>query len=301
MSQSSLPPGRDFAVVPTLDSERESPYSYVAQWTTSGLSFSGHHITVDLPTGNLLVSTTDASYPYYKAPFGVRRTLDIQEQQMHETGLRDYVNSDPRPHWFGNWSFGFESDVAETWKVTRTELMINTGVGLGGLFAVEDPDFRLSSPTPMDTLLIYGVSRRMMEHLGWSPEGGSFMLRTRSGRFQIATGRLQENSLVDTLEGEVAIFDPVSGSACRLSTLMGYDHRSGEDRFVDRSMLVARSRLLRRPGRFTSRQRTICPIAGIAALSASGGSNGAGRSIRSPIPSRSRTSCWRRHWASGIT
>ena len=91
------------ASIPTTDTERKAPFFFQDPWNPSHINLFGHNITIDIPTGNVVISTIDLSYPYYNMPLEISRKYDTQEQWMQLSTLRDYPNINPKPHFYGNW------------------------------------------------------------------------------------------------------------------------------------------------------------------------------------------------------
>jgi hypothetical protein len=113
---------RSSAPVPTLDTERRAPFRQSNERTPSEITPLNHALVVDIPTGNLVIATNDVGYPYYDLSLGITRRYDAQEQWMACLYFSRVPNVDPRPHWFGNWSFAYQANVAETWNTTSSQL-----------------------------------------------------------------------------------------------------------------------------------------------------------------------------------
>jgi hypothetical protein len=204
---------RKFASAPTFDTERQAPFRASRNWTPSNITIFGHTISIDIPTGNLIVSTSDVEYPYYNFAFGISRKYDAQEQHMQLSYLRNYPNVNPKPHWFGNWQFAYEADIDEVWHNSYPELHVSSGVGANGLFEINEPDFKrnLKDRNSVDELLrTYGIPGRTLAELGWTFTENDFLLRTLRGPFQIITGHFLEETLVDDISAEMWLFNPIS-------------------------------------------------------------------------------------------
>jgi len=207
--------------VPTADSARETIFGRARNWKPSNIEIYGHSININIPTGNLVLSTGEVAYPYYNFSLGISRTYDTQEQHMQLLHLRDYPNVDPKPHWFGNWKFAYEVDVDEVWHNTYPELHVTSGIGANGLFEIDRPDFKRNitdNSLVAELLKTYGIPGRTLAELGWKFVNKDFLLRTLRGSFQILAGHFQEETLVDDINAEMWLFNPVSGSAFRITS-----------------------------------------------------------------------------------
>ena len=219
MTQSGL--DREFASAPTLDTERLAPFTGIAAWTPSKLTIFGHEITIDMPTGNLIVSTSDVGYSYYNFTLGINRKYDVQEQQMQLSYLQNYANINPKPHWFGNWQFAYEADVDEVWQNSYPEIQVTSGIGANGLFEIDGPDFtrNLQDENHVEKMLrSYGVSKQTLENIGWNFNEHDFVLRSLRGSFQILSGIYESETLVDNINAKMWLFQPISGIAFHISS-----------------------------------------------------------------------------------
>jgi len=52
--------------IPTLDTERKALFNSSLNWSPSNIKIFGHSLNIDLPTGNLLISTSEVEYLYYE-------------------------------------------------------------------------------------------------------------------------------------------------------------------------------------------------------------------------------------------
>ena len=234
---------RSFGTAPTMDTERQAPFRTARNWTPSHIEIFGHSIDVDIPTGNLIISTTEVGYPYYNLSLGISRKYDAQEQHMQLSYLRNYPNVDPKPHWFGNWQFAYEADVDEVWLNTYPEIHVTSGVGANGLFEIRHPDFQRNLKDAHSTeelLRSYGIPGRTLAELSWKFTENDFLLRTLRGPFQILTGHFREETLVDSIHAQLWLFNPVSGSAFRISSEYFYNIQGAEYRDVGFPLIVTR-------------------------------------------------------------
>lgn len=235
--------GRLFASAPTLDTERQTPFGVTRNWNPSHIEIFGHSIDIDIPTGNLLISTSEVAYPYYNFSLGINRKYDVQEQHMQLSYLRNYPNINPKPHWFGNWQFAYESDVDEVWYNTYPELHVTSGVEANGLFEIKRPDFiiNLKNGGLIDELLrTYGVPRRTLAELGWKFTENDFLLRTLRGPFQILSGHFQEETLVDNINTEMWLLNPISGTAFHVTSEFFYNIPGNRYRDVGYPLIVTK-------------------------------------------------------------
>ena len=235
--------GREFASTPTLDTERQTPFGYASNWNPSHIEIFGHSINIDIPTGNLLISTGEVTYPYYNFSMGIRRKYDAQEQHMQLAYLRNYPNVNPKPHWFGNWQIGFEADVDEVWLNTYPELHVTSGVGANGLFEIYRPDFKRNFESRAQAnriLRTYGIPGRTLAALDWDFGKNDFVLRTKRGAFQILAGRFHEESLVDDIDAQMWLFNPVSGSGFKIISDYFYNIPKSDIRDVGFPLVVSK-------------------------------------------------------------
>jgi len=234
---------RKFSSAPTTDSEREAPFGSASNWNPSKIQIFGHNISIDIPTGNLLVSTGDVGYPYYNFTLGISRKYDTQEQRMQLSYLRNYPNVNPKPHWFGNWQIGFETDVDEVWLNTYPELHVTSGVGANGLFEIYRPDFKRNFENRAQAnrvLRTYGIPDRTLSALDWDFKKNDFVLRTKRGAFQALVGRFYEESLVDDIDAQMWLFNPASGSGFKITSDYFYNIPRSELRDVGFPLIVSK-------------------------------------------------------------
>jgi RHS repeat-associated protein len=232
---------REFAAAPTLDTQRRSAFQDTRRDPT-GFSMFGHQLRVDLVTGNLVVTTSDLSYDYQGASFGVARRYDMQEQHMQAGFLATHANVDPRPHAFSNWQLRQEADIEEVWLTTSYELQVSAPFGPSALLRESNPGFcRHVRGDPTNTLATYGVPGRTLAQLGWRFAPGDLLLRTDRGPFLIASGTLEPETLVDPLNAAVWIFNPITGQAWLLSSELYFDVTAGAARDVGFPLLTTTS------------------------------------------------------------
>lgn len=248
---------RDFASAPTLDTERKKIFSYGGSWAPNKISIFGHTVSVDITTGNLTISTSDIAYPYYQFRLAIGRKYDLQEQHMQITYLRNYTNVDPKPHWFGNWQFEYEADTDDAWHITRGEIQINSGLGIGGLFSLSLPDFQRnlkSGATTEDLLKTYGVPGRSLSDLDWVFSENDFLLCTNRGNFQILTGHFFSENLVDDIEADMWLFSPMNGIGYLISSR--YFYNMSENIYRDKGYLLLITKLVDALGHFIELEPT---------------------------------------------
>ena len=234
---------RDYALVPTSDTERRAGFKEARNWTPSSIDIFGHSIGVDLPTGNVTILRTDAACPYWGLAFGITRRYDVQEQHMQHSFYRDYVNVDPKPRWFSNWHFDYEADIDEVWNHSLSEIHL-TGHTVNGLFRVVQPDFKrntLSEAKVHSTLTKYGVPGRTLTEQGWTHRPHDVLLRTTRGAFQILTGGFAQASMVDELWADLLVFDPVTGGACKIASSFWFDIQADNRRNLGFPLVVAKT------------------------------------------------------------
>ncbi len=234
---------RSFASTPTLDTERENPIQTSKKWTPSFIDIFNHKINIDLTTGNLLISTTDIAYPFYKFSLGITRKYDLQEQFMQLSYMENFPNVNPKPHWFSNWQFAYEADIDEIWLKTFSELHITSGIGANGFFEIDYPNFKrnFKERTDIEKLLkTYGVPQNTLSNLNWTFSKHDFCLRTKRGNFQIITGHFQPETLVDDIQMNVWLFNPITGSAFYIGSDYFYNKRGDSIREIGYQMLVTK-------------------------------------------------------------
>lgn len=243
MSYINLGAERFFASAPTTDTERSIPFRSARDWTPDKIDIFGHQLTIDLPTGNLLISTDDISYPYYGFSLAITRKYDLQEQCMQRTYSREYPNVNPKPHWFGNWQFAYEADVDEVWQNTFSELHLTSGVGANGMFVMRTPDFKrnLLDATLVEKLLTtYGIPGRTLAELGWEFTKNDFVLRTLRGPFHILNGHYNDETLVDDINAKMWLFNPISGGAFLISSEYFFNIQADEHRDIGYPLIVTK-------------------------------------------------------------
>ncbi|WP_166286517.1 RHS repeat domain-containing protein [Candidatus Nitrosotalea sp. FS] len=231
---------RDFASAPTLDTERRILFRSI-DWNPSRISVFGHFITVDLPTGNLSIETSDVSYPYYNFNLAIMRRYDVQEQYMQLTYLANYPNVDPKPHLFGNWISGLECDSEEIWHQSLCEMQLNCSQGPNGLFEEVYPSFLMhvnDEVSAKDTLRTYGIASRTLSDLQWNFQKNDLLLRTTRSSFQILSGRLYAETMVDPLNAQLWVFNPARGIGYYVSSDYYYNVQNGGFRDVGFTLLV---------------------------------------------------------------
>jgi RHS repeat-associated protein len=234
---------REFGSAPTMDTERQASFRASRNWSPNKIAIFGHTISVDIPTGNLVVSTSDVAYPYYNFSLGISRKYDAQEQHMQLSYLRNYPNVNPKPHWFGNWQFAYEADVDEVWHSSYPELHVTSGIGANGLFEVKEPDFKRNQRDGANVeklLKTYGIPGRTLKNLEWVFEVNDFLLRTFRGSFQIIAGHFREETLVDDICADMWLFNPISGSGFRISSEFFFNIRDGRYRDVGFPLVVSK-------------------------------------------------------------
>jgi YD repeat-containing protein len=232
---------RQFPSVPTLDTERRSPFGSLGNWSPNKIDIFGHLISIDIPTGNLTITTTDVAYPYYNFSLGVSRSYDVQEQKMQQSYLRNYTNVNPKPHLFANWKLGYEADADEVWHNSLPELHVTSGIGAEGLFEMKAPMFRrnLTNDTELEeTMRTYGIPSRTLQQLGWHFTRHDFLLRTFRGPFKILTGNYRGETLVDDVAAEMWLFNPISGTAARINSTYFFNIVGNSYREVGCPLLV---------------------------------------------------------------
>ncbi|MBA7567449.1 hypothetical protein ES708_09161 [subsurface metagenome] len=226
---------RVHATVPTLDTERKVTFNSSLNWSPSNIKIFGHSLNIDLPTGNLIISTSEVEYPYYNFYLDITRKYDLQEQYMQLTYQRNYPNVDPKPHWFGNWQFAYEVDADEVWHYSYPELHISTGMGINRLFQIEPPTFTVNSKVKKeveDSLKTFGIPKRTLDALEWDYDNNDFLLRTIRGNFLIATGYYKPETLVYEQKAKIWVFNPISGIGYFIGT--DYNYNISNNNFRDK-------------------------------------------------------------------
>lgn len=201
-------------------------------WSPFGVTFSGHTIAVDPTTGGLTVAITDLALPNHDLPLRLTRTLDVQESHTQVAFLEAYPNTDPRPHFFGNWQLQHEAPVSAAWPASYPEVSGAGGEGGAALFYRADPAFGINTTSAAaveNTLRAYGVPGRTLQRVGWQHSRSDFLLRTRQGRFALATGHAAFETLVDPLELRLWRFDAPTGLAYRYTSAYAYTQHVDAD------------------------------------------------------------------------
>jgi RHS repeat-associated protein len=239
---------------------RNKPHSVGLDWNPNNIEIFGHKIYVDIPTGNLLISTNEVTYPYYKLKFGISRKYDLQEQYMQLFFLKNYPNINPKPHMFGNWQFSHEIDVEDIWQKTKSEIQITSGIGVNGLFiSTESLISRDESPFGLPTsnnvrfgrniddinhvynlLMSYGIPHRTLNELNWNHKKNDFILRTQQGKFSIITGRFHQESLVNDIHGQIWLFDPKKGTSYSITSDCQYNVPNQDIRDMGFPMIISK-------------------------------------------------------------
>lgn len=234
---------RDFASVPTSDTERQSPFGNSRNWKPDQISIFNHNISIDIPTGNLIISTNDCVYPYYNFTLGINRKYDMQEQHMQLSYYRNYVNVNPKPHLFGNWQFAYEADVDEVWHSSCSELHVTSNIGANGLFVMDAHTFNRNIKKRShinESLATYGIPTRTLSELDCTFSKNDFLLRTMRGDFRILAGHHQEETLVDDINTELWLFSPISGAAFNISSRYFYTVCNDTYRDIGYPLLVTK-------------------------------------------------------------
>lgn len=234
---------RSYNSAPTLDTERQTPFATGHNWNPDHIEIFGHKVDIDIPTGNIIISTNDIAYPYYTFSLGISRKYDAQEQQMQLLYLRDYPNVSPKPHWFGNWQFAYEADVDEVWLNAHSELHVTSGIGANGLFEIKNPEFRRNLNDGIlaeKVLRTYGISGRTLNELRWKFTNNDLLLRTFRGPFQILSGHFFEETVVDDINAEIWFFNPISGSAFHITSEFFYNIQGNKYRDIGYPLIVTK-------------------------------------------------------------
>jgi RHS repeat-associated protein len=203
-----------------------SLYSAGRPWSAFGLTALGHEISVNVPTGGLVVNATDLSIPYHGIPLEVVRSLDSQDHYSQAAYLWSHPNTDPRFHFFANWQFQREADITPTWVFSLPEVLIwDAGAGTR-LFYRQDPTFQmdsLSAADMEDRLRAYGIPGRTLAAVGWGYSSRDFLLRTLRGDFVLLTGRLEPETLTDSIDLKLWAFDAANGIARKYTSEYAYE------------------------------------------------------------------------------
>ncbi|MEM8566222.1 MAG: RHS repeat-associated core domain-containing protein [Bacteroidota bacterium] len=201
--------------------DRYNENFYHGKWGLDQLQLFNHLISINIPTGNLVLTGTDILYPYYDFEFGIRRKYDLQEQHKIGTTLLTDVNASSNPHWFSNWQFNLEAGISSVWKGSCGELNLSTNLGIGGFFEQFGKDFRngISNPEIAKGILgKYGIPKTTLEISGWSFKWKDVLLRTIQGPFRILSGEFENRTAIDDLVSRLWLFEPLGGKAFKLSS-----------------------------------------------------------------------------------
>jgi RHS repeat-associated protein len=190
-----------------------SIYGAGRAWTAAGFTWLGHVISVNVTTGALSITVIDRSAPYHAGSFSAVRGYDAQEQFAQSDYLRTHPNTDPRPHFFGNWVLDQEASVSTAWHLAYAELMVGGGAG-DSLAYRSEPLFAVHKEDGAEverSLRAWGIPGRTLQLLGWDFQPGDLLLKSRQGGLSILSGRYQPETLIDAAETELWRFTPASG------------------------------------------------------------------------------------------
>jgi RHS repeat-associated protein len=241
---------RSFGWAPTDDPgqlggpDPAAVYSAGRARTASGFAAMGHIVGVNLMTGALSISSVDRAAPYYSGSFSVMRSYDAQEQFAQSDYLRTHPNTDPRPHFFGNWQVDQEAQVSATWDRAYAELLLGSGPTGGSLAYRSGPGFAVHTEdgTAVEQRLrAYGVPGRTLELLGWRFEPGDLLLKSRQGGLSIVSGRYEAETLIDHVEAELWRFMPAMGIGERYTSAYGYQQFVDVDGMRETNVPVVRT------------------------------------------------------------
>jgi YD repeat-containing protein len=219
-----------------------SVYSAGRAWTAAGFTWLGHVISVNVTTGALSVTVIDRSAPYHAGSFSAARGYNAQEQFAQSDYLRTHPNTDPRPHFFGNWALDQEASVSTAWQLTYAELMVGGGAGdsLGyrcePLFAVHQED----GTEVGQALRAWGIPGRTLQLLGWNFQPGDLLLKSRQGGLSILSGRFQPETLIDPAQAELWRFDPAGGGAEHYTSAYSYQQFIDADGMRETNVPIVR-------------------------------------------------------------
>jgi RHS repeat-associated protein len=217
--------------VPTDDTARQRGIDPAAltlapnRWTPVGLTALGHQLTVNIPTGGLVISAVDLAIPYQSLRFRVARSFDAQEQYAQHAYLDSHPNTDPRIHFFANWQLAQETSVSAIWHETFPEILVAEGDVDAGLYYRTYPTFAMNTRDPVSVearLRAYGVPRRTLAALGWSYDDFDAILRSRQGTLSILAGNFLPETMVDPAVVKLFRFDVTTGTAHRYSSDFAY-------------------------------------------------------------------------------
>jgi RHS repeat-associated protein len=244
------PPGlaRTFGWAPTDDPGQlggpslASIYSAGRAWTAAGFSWLGHVISVNATTGALSITVTDRSAPYHAGSFSAVRGYNAQEQFAQSDYLRTHPNTDPRPHFFGNWALDQEASVSTTWHLGYSELMVGSGGG-DSLAYRSEPLFAVHNEDGADVeqaLRAWGIPGRTLQRLGWNFQPGDLLLKSRRGGLSILSGRHQSETLIDPAETELWRFSPASGAGEHYTSAYSYQQFIDADGMRETNVPIVR-------------------------------------------------------------
>src|SRR6266566_2136925 len=212
--------------VRTPASDPGSVYGAGARWTPFGLTLMGHEFSVNLGTGGLIVGCIDLSMSYHTGWLRVQRRLNAQEHYAQTVYLDTHPNTDPRPHFFGNWQFQREAYISPVWDSTLGELLVADGKGDSFVFYRAYPGFQVNAPTVKDVedeLRSQGIPGRTLSALGWKYSPFDYVLRTRQGSFAVLAGHFEPETLMDSADVRLWAFDPLSGMTRKFTSEYAYD------------------------------------------------------------------------------
>jgi YD repeat-containing protein len=244
------PPGlaRTFGWAPVDDPgqlggpSQASIYNAGRAWTAAGFTWLGHVISVNVTTGALSITVTDRSAPYHAGSFSAVRGYNAQEQFTQSDYLRTHPNTDPRPHFFGNWAIDQEASVSATWHLAYAELMVGSGAGDSlayrsePLFAVHKED----GTEVEQSLRAWGIPGRTLQLLGWDFQPGDLLLKSRQGDLSILSGRYQPETLIDPVDTELWRFTPASGAGEHYTSAYSYQQFIDADGMRETNIPIVR-------------------------------------------------------------
>jgi hypothetical protein len=252
MAAALSPPGvaRSFGWAPTDDPGQLGGPSLAAiynagrAWTPAGFTSMGHFISVNLTTGALTITVLDRSAPYHGGTFSVARSYDAQEQFAQWYYLQTHPNTDPRPHFLGNWALDQETSVSATWDRAYAELMIQSGSSGDSLAYRSEPDFAVheeDGAAAEQRLRAWGIPSRTLQLLGWNFQPGDLLLKNRQGGLSILSGRYQPETLIDQVQAELWRFNPGSGNGEHHTSAYGYQQLIDADGMRETNVPIVRS------------------------------------------------------------
>ena len=228
---------RQFTFVPNSDEERSTFASQNNVLSPTDIQFGNHRIVVDLATGNLTIRVEDAGYRYHALPFAISRSYDAQRSWVQTSTERRIPNVEPKPSWYANWQFGWESQVNETWLTTTYELHVVGEVVGNALFCEEGSTFcrHVASLDELNNrLLAFGVPATMLRVANFITEPGDLFLRSRRGPLRLLVGRSIPETLTDEQNADLCVIDPVNGVCARIAADFIYNilASAGRDRGI---------------------------------------------------------------------